>query len=60
MTSWQNDQIRIDESEGQIILEHEPRAVSAHYDREGAQIVITLADGSTCLFPVNRVQCPTQ
>lgn len=41
---------------GRKLLETEPRAVSAHYDRKSGRVVIDLVNGCTYAFPTQLVQ----
>lgn len=44
------------EARGRKMLETEPRATSARYDRESGRVVIDLANGCTYAFPAHLVQ----
>jgi hypothetical protein len=44
------------EARGLEMLETEPRAISAHYDRAAGRVVIELVDGCAYAFPVANVQ----
>jgi hypothetical protein len=44
------------EARGRKMLETEPRASSAHYDRKSGRIVIDLVNGCTYAFPAQLVQ----
>ena len=44
------------EARGRKILETEPRALSARYDRRSDRVVIDLVNGCTYAFPVQFVQ----
>lgn len=44
------------EARGRKMLETQPRATSAHYDRKSGRIVIDLVNGCTYAFPARLVQ----
>lgn len=45
-----------DEARGRAILETEPRAVSARYDRASGKVILDLVNGCTYAFPAHLVQ----
>lgn len=44
------------EARGREVLNGEPRAAAAHYDRAAGRVVIELVDGCAYAFPSERVQ----
>lgn len=44
------------EARGKAMLETEPRAVSARYDRKTGRVTVELANGCTYMFPTHLVQ----
>ncbi|GGA92632.1 hypothetical protein GCM10011491_20860 [Brucella endophytica] len=44
------------EARGKIMLEAEPRAVSARYDRRSGRVTVELVNGCTYIFPAHLVQ----
>lgn len=44
------------EARGREMLEAEPRAVAAHYDRKTGRVVVDLANGCAYAFPVRLVE----
>lgn len=44
------------EARGQTMLESEPRAISAAYDRETGRVTVELVNGCTYVFPTRLVQ----
>ncbi len=44
------------EALGKAMLEEEPRAISARYDRKAARVTVELANGCTYMFPAALVQ----
>lgn len=44
------------EARGQELLETEPRARSAQYDRQSGRVTVELVNGCTYLFPTHLVQ----
>lgn len=44
------------EARGRKMLETEPRAMSARYDRKSGRVIIDLVNGCTYAFPVQLVQ----
>jgi hypothetical protein len=44
------------EARGAAILETEPRATSARYDRKTGRVTVELVNGCTYMFPTNLVQ----
>ena len=44
------------ETRGQEMLETEPRAESASYDRQTGQVVLSLVNGCTYMFPASLVE----
>lgn len=49
-------EFEVAEARGRKMLETEPRAVSARYDRKTGRIVVDLVNGCTYAFPVQLVQ----
>lgn len=44
------------EARGKAMLESEPRATSARYDRKTGQVTVELVNGCTYMFPTHLVQ----
>lgn len=49
-------EFEVAEARGRKMLETEPRAVSARYDRKTGRVVVDLVNGCTYAFPVQLVQ----
>jgi hypothetical protein len=53
---WSDTQAGAAEARGRLMLEQEPRAIAARYDRPSGRIVVELANGCTFAFPARRVE----
>lgn len=49
-------EFEVAEARGRKMLETEPRAISARYDRKTGRVVVDLVNGCTYAFPVQLVQ----
>lgn len=49
-------QIEAAEGRGRELMEHEPRAVTARFDRETGRVELTLTNGCAYAFPAHLVQ----
>ena len=49
-------QIEAAEARGRELMEREPRAVEARFDRQSGRVELTLANGCAYAFPVHLVQ----
>ncbi|MDF2096746.1 DUF2442 domain-containing protein [Aquibaculum arenosum] len=56
MANLTDAQFEAAEARGRTILETEPRARSARYDRKSGRVVIDLVNGCTYAFPTQLVQ----
>lgn len=53
---WSDAQAQAAEANGRAMLDAEPRAVAARYDRKSARIVVDLSNGATFAFPAGLGQ----
>ena len=53
---WSDAQAERAEARGRAMLNSEPRAAAARYDRESGRIVVDLTNGCTFAFPARRVE----
>lgn len=56
MAEMTDVQFEAAESRGRVMLETEPRAVSARYSRETGRVTIELVNGCAYVFPTHLVQ----
>lgn len=56
MAELTDEQLQAAEARGQELLQTEPRARAARYDRKSGQITIDLINGCTYIFPARLVQ----
>lgn len=56
MADLTDAEFEVAEARGRGMLETEPRAASAHYDRKTGRVVIDLVNGCTYAFPAQLVQ----
>lgn len=56
MAHWSDEQIDAALVRGEAMLENDPRASAARYDRASGRIVVDLTNGCTFAFPARRVQ----
>ncbi len=56
MASLTDAQLKAAETRGRKMLDVEPRATAAHYDRTTGRVVIDLVNGCTYAFPANLLQ----
>ena len=56
MASITETELKAAEARGRELLEREPRALAAHYDRATGRVVIELANGCLYAFPAQLAQ----
>jgi Protein of unknown function (DUF2442) len=56
MVSVTDAQLKAAEARGRKMLETEPRALAAHYDRDTGRVTVDLVNGCTYAFPAQLVQ----
>jgi Protein of unknown function (DUF2442) len=56
MVSVTDAQLKAAEARGRKMLETEPRALAAHYDRDAGRVTVDLVNGCTYAFPAQLVQ----
>lgn len=56
MADLTEDQLTNAEAVGREMLQTEPRAIAAHFDRVAGRVVLDLVNGCTYAFPVELVQ----
>ncbi len=56
MANLTDAEFKAAEARGRKMLETEPRAISAHYDRKTGRVIIDLVNGCTYAFPAQLVQ----
>ena len=53
---WSDTQAEAAEAQGRALLDSEPRAIAARYDRKSARVVVELSNGATFAFPAGLGQ----
>ena len=56
MANLTDAELKAAEARGQVMLETEPRAVSAQYSRETGRVTVELVNGCVYVFPTHLVQ----
>ena len=56
MAQLTESEFKAAEARGKAMLETEPRAVSARYDRKTGRVTVELVNGCTYMFPTHLVQ----
>ncbi len=56
MADLTQDQLRKAEALGRKMLQTEPRAIAAHFDRSAGRVVVDLVNGCSYAFPAELVQ----